>query len=380
MIFDYATFKIIWWLFIGVLLIGFVWTAGFDLGAGTLLPFLGRKDGERRVIINSMGPTWEGNQVWLILGAGAVFAAWPLVYAAAFSGFYAAMLLALFALVIRPGGFTYRSKLEDPRWRTVWDWALFVGAVVPAVVFGVAFGNLLQGVPFYYDDTLRSFYTGSFWGLLNPFALLVGLVSLSMLVMHGAIYLQLRTEGDINTRAARAAQLFGILFIAAFALAGFGVALNIQGYRIASIPDVNAALTPLQKTVTLAAGAWLDNYGRHPWMLLAPIAGFAGGFVAVVLARQRRAGSAFIASCAALAGVVLTAGLAMFPFMLPSSARPDHSLTVWDSSSSHLTLAWMFWATVILLPIVIAYTAWVFRVMRGKLTTRDIEKQEHSAY
>lgn len=380
MIFDYATFKIIWWLFIGVLLIGFVWTAGFDLGAGTLLPFLGKKDKERRVIINSMGPTWEGNQVWLILGAGAVFAAWPLVYAAAFSGFYAALLLALFALVIRPAGFTYRSKLEDPRWRMLWDWALFVGAVVPAIVFGVAFGNLLQGVPFYYDDTLRSFYAGSFWGLLNPFALLVGLVSLSMLVMHGAIYLQLRTEGEISTRAARAAQLFGILFIAAFAVAGFWIAFDIQGYRIASIADVNTALTPLQKTVTLAAGAWLDNYDRHPWMLLAPIAGFTGGFAAVVLARQRRAGPAFIASCICLTGVVLTAGLAMFPFMLPSSAHPDHSLTVWDSSSSHLTLAWMFWATVIFLPIVIAYTTWVFHVMRGKLTTHDIEKQEHSAY
>ncbi len=380
MIFDYATFKIIWWLFIGVLLIGFVWTAGFDLGAGTLLPFLGKKDKERRVIINSMGPTWEGNQVWLILGAGAVFAAWPLVYAASFSGFYAAMLLALFALVIRPGGFTYRSKLQDRRWRTTWDWALFFGAFVPAFVFGIAFGNLLLGVPYHYDETLRSFYTGSFWGLLNPFALLVGLVSLTMLIMHGAIYLQLRTETVISARAALAAQLFGILFVAAFAAAGLWVAFGIEGYRVVSIPDPNGALTPLQKTVTRAVGAWLDNYGRHPWMTLAPIAGFTGACAAVVLARDGRAGAAFIASCMCLAGVVLTAGLSMFPFMLPSSTHPDHSLTVWDGSSSHLTLAWMFWATVIFLPLIIAYTTWVFRVMRGRVTVEDIERQEHSSY
>lgn len=380
MIFDYETFKLIWWLFIGVLLIGFLWTAGFDLGAGTLLPFLGKNDEERRVIINSMGPTWEGNQVWLILGAGAIFAAWPMVYAAAFSGFYAAMLLALFALILRPGGFVYRSKLEDSRWRASWDWALFVGAAVPALVFGIAFGNLLLGVPLQYDDTLRSFYSGSFWQLLSPFALLVGLVSLAMLVMHGAIYLQLRTEGVLRERAARAAQRFGLLFVAAFAAAGLWVAFGVEGYRVLSVADTNMALTPLQKTVARASGAWLDNYARFPWMWLAPAAGFAGALAAVVLARAGGAGAAFIASCGALAGVVLTAGLSMFPFMLPSSSHPDHSLTVWDSGSSHLTLAWMFWATVIMLPIIVAYTSWVFRVMRGKLTAQDIKKQGHSAY
>lgn len=380
MIFDYETFKIIWWLFIGVLLIGFVWTAGFDLGAGALLPFLGKKDEERRVIINSMGPTWEGNQVWLILGAGAVFAAWPMVYAAAFSGFYAAMLLALFALILRPGGFVFRSKLDDPRWRSAWDWALFVGATVPALVFGIAFGNLLLGVPLQYDDTLRSFYGGSFWDLLSPFALLAGLVSLAMLVMHGAIFLQLRTEGVLHERAARAAQFFGLLFAVAFAVAGLWVAFGIEGYRLLSIADPNTALTPLQKTVTRAPGAWLDNYARYPWMWLAPAAGVGGALAAVLLVRARRAGAAFMASGSALAGVVLTAGLSMFPFMLPSSSRPDHSLTVWDSGSSQLTLAWIFWATVIMLPIIIAYTTWVFRVIRGKVTANDIKKQGHSAY
>ena len=378
MILDYETLKLIWWLFVGLLLVGFVMTAGFDLGVGMLLPFLGKKDEERRVIINSIGPTWEGNQVWLILGAGAVFAAWPLVYAAAFSGFYAAMLLALFALVIRPGGFAFRSKLPDPRWRSLWDWVLFTGGAVPALIFGIAFGNLLQGVPFQYDDTLRLSFTGSFLALLNPFALLAGLVSVAMLVMHGAVYLTLRTQGEINARATRAAVVFGVIFLIAFALAGVWVALGIDGYRILYMPDANSAFTPLQKSVAKVTGAWLTNYSLYPWTLLAPVAGFAGAVTA--LAFRARAGMALIASSICVSAVVLTAGFAMFPFVMPSSTHPGHSLTMWDGVSSHLTLTWMFWATVVFLPIIIAYTIWVFRVMRGKLTVDDVRQHTHSIY
>jgi len=209
-LFDYFTLKIIWWLLVGALLIGFAVMDGFDLGVGALLPFVAKTDDERRVLINSIGPTWEGNQVWFITGGGALFAAWPLVYASAFSGFYWALLLVLFALFFRPVGFEYRSKVADPRWRNAWDWGLFVGGAVPALVFGVAFGNLLQGVPFTFDDMLRPYYGGNFFGLLNPFALLTGVVSLSMLVMHGAVYLQMRTEGEIAKRASRAARIVGI--------------------------------------------------------------------------------------------------------------------------------------------------------------------------
>ena len=378
MILDYETLKLIWWLFVGLLLVGFVMTAGFDLGVGMLLPFLGKKDEERRVIINSIGPTWEGNQVWLILGAGAVFAAWPLVYAAAFSGFYAAMLLALFALVIRPGGFAFRSKLPDPRWRSLWDWVLFTGGAVPALIFGIAFGNLLQGVPFQYDDTLRLSFTGSFLALLNPFALLAGLVSVAMSVMHGAVYLTLRTQGEINARATRAAVVFGVIFLIAFALAGVWVALRIDGYRILYMPDPNSAFTPLQKSVAKVMGAWITNYSLYPWTLLAPVAGFAGAIAALAL--RARAGMALIASSICVSAVVLTAGFAMFPFVMPSSTHPGHSLTMWDGVSSHLTLTWMFWATVVFLPIIIAYTIWVFRVMRGRLTVDDVRQHTHSIY
>ena len=380
MLFDYDTLKIIWWLFVGVLLIGFALLDGFDLGVGTLLPFVARSDEQRRVLLNCIGPTWEGNQVWLITAGGALFAAWPLVYAAAFSGFYWAMLLVLFALFFRPVGFEYRSKIADRRWRRAWDWGLFVGGFVPALVFGVAFGNLLQGVPFQYDEFVRPTYTGSFWGLLNPFALLTGIVSLTMLAMHGAVYLQMRTEEEIYARAKKAVRIFGIVFMAAFAIAGIWQAIGIDGYRIESMPDPATAFSPLAKNVVIAAGAWMQNYSKYPWMMLAPVVAFAGGILAILLSGKNRPGAAFVCSGAALAGVILTAGFAMFPFVIPSSTSPNGSLTAFDATSSHRTLNLMFIAVVVFLPLVLAYTSWVYRVMRGKITEEKIKAETHTAY
>lgn len=380
MILDYETLKLIWWLFIGVLLIGFAVTDGFDMGVTAWLPFLGKTDDERRVIINTVGATWEGNQTWLITAAGAIFAAWPLVYAAAFSGMYIALLLVLFALFFRPVGFDYRSKLPDPRWRNAWDWALFAGGAVPALVFGIAFGNLLLGLPFHFDDTMRSFYTGSFWALLNPFALLAGIVSLSMLMMHGAIYLELRTDGVVQQRAQKAALAAGIVCATAFALAGIWLAIGIDGYRIVAMPDANSAFNPLAKMVEKAAGAWLTNYQTHPWMTAAPAAGFAGIALALWQGRVGRQAVAFFFSSVALAGIILTAGFSMFPFVMPSSIDPNSSLTLWDAASSHKTLGIMLVVTVIFLPLIMIYTAWVYRVLRGKITVQSIQDNTHTAY
>ena len=378
--FDYESLKLIWWLFIGILLIGFAIMDGFDMGVAAWLPFLGKTDDERRVIINSIGATWEGNQTWLITAGGAIFAAWPLVYAAAFSGLYIALLLVLFALFFRPVGFDYRSKLADPRWRNGWDWALFAGGAIPALVFGVAFGNLLIGLPFYYDDTLRSFYTGSFWALLNPFALLCGVVSLTMLMMHGAIYLQLRTDGAVQKRAQKAALVTGIICAVAFAIAGLWIAFGIDGYRVTWIRNGNLALNPLAKTVEKTAGAWLSNYQTFKWMTLAPIAGFAGIALALLSARFKNERTAFVFSSAAIAGIILTAGFSMFPFIMPSSTNPVSSLTVWDAVSSQKTLGIMFIVTIIFLPLILLYTSWVFRVLRGKVTVQSIKDNTHTAY
>ena len=380
LLFDYLTLKIIWWLFVCVLIVGFALLGGFDLGVGTLLPFLARTDEQRRVLLNAIGPTWEGNQVWFITAGGAMFAAWPFVYATAFSGFYWAMLLVLFALFFRPVGFEYRSKVADPRWRNAWDWGLFVGGAVPALVFGVAFGNLLQGVPFELDGFMRSTYTGSFWGLLNPFGLLAGVVSLSMLVMHGALYLQLRTEGELNARAAKAARWFGALFMAAFALAGVWQAAGIEGFRIVAMPDPGGVVSPLSKTVEMVEGAWMQNYTTRPWTMSAPIVAFAGGLLALLFSAAKRSGLSFVCSGAAVAGVIMTAALAMFPFIMPSSTQPNVSLTAYDAVSSHLTLNLMFIAVVVFLPIVLLYTSWVYSVLRGKLSEDKLRKETHTAY
>jgi cytochrome d ubiquinol oxidase subunit II len=380
MFFDYETLKLIWWVFVGFLLIGFAVTDGFDMGVNAWLPFIGKTDEERRVIINSVGPVWEGNQTWLVTAAAAIFAAWPLVYAAAFSGLYSTMLLILFALFLRPAGIDYRNKLTDLRWRNGCDWGLFISGAVPATVFGLAFGNLLIGLPFHYDDTLRSFYTGSFWQLLNPFALLCGVVSLSMLMMHGAIYLQLRTDGEVQKRAAKAALVTGILCAAAFALAGIWLAYGIDGYRITSVQDVNAALNPLTKTVEKTAGAWLTNYHTYPWMILAPLAGFTGIALALLSAKLKFERLAFLFSSTAIAGIILTAAFSMFPFVMPSSTDPKSSLTLWDAASSHKTLGIMFIVAIIFLPLIMIYTSWVYRVMRGKVTVQSIRDNTHTAY
>lgn len=378
--FDYMTLKLIWWGFVGVLIVGFALTGGFDLGVGIGLPFFGRNDAERRVILNSVGPTWEGNQTWFISAGGALFAAWPLAYAAAFSGFYIAMLLLLFALFFRPVGFDYRSKLADPRWRSTWDWLLFVGGLVPALVFGVAFGNLLLGVPFHYDDTMRMEYTGGFVALLNPFGLLSGVLSVAMLSMHGATFLQHKTEGAVAARARRGAIAAALATMLCFAAGGLWVAYGIDGFRVIAMPDANSSFMPLAKTVQLARGAWLDNYARWPLTLALPAVGFLGAALAIIFSLGRRTLAAFLASGFSVAAIVTTAGAAMFPFVMPSSLAPASSLTAWDAVASHKSLGIMFWVVVLMLPIILTYTAWVYRVMRGKVTLEHIRDNQHSAY
>ncbi|MFN3985839.1 MAG: cytochrome d ubiquinol oxidase subunit II [Rhodocyclaceae bacterium] len=379
MIFDYPTIKLIWWLLVGVLLIGFAIMDGHDMGVGTLLPFAGRDDEERRIIINTVGPHWDGNQVWFITGGGAIFAAWPIVYATSFSGFYWAMLAVLWALFFRPVGFDYRSKIHNATWRKTWDWGLFIGGAVPPLIFGVAFGNLLQGVPFHFDTLLVPYYTGSFWALLNPFALLCGVVSSAMITLHGAVYLMHRTEGEIQHRSRNAAMIAGVVMLAGFTLAGIWVQW-IPGYAVASALDPAALPNPLAKEVVRTAGAWMNNYRDMPLTLLVPLLAYLAGGATLWLAARGRSLGAFVASSLAITGVIGTAGVSMFPFVMPSSSTPAASLTVWDAASSHLTLTIMFWATLIFMPIIIAYTSWAYKVMAGKVTAAYIRENEHSAY
>jgi len=367
---DYATLRIIWWALMGVLLIGFALTDGFDMGVGALLPFVAKSDEERRMVINTIGATWEGNQVWFVLGGGAIFAAWPFVYAVSFSGFYLAMFLVLAAMILRPVGFKYRSKRPDPRWRSFWDWALFVGGFVPVLVFGVAVGNVLQGAPFRFDSDLRIFYPGSLLGLFSPFALLCGLLSVAMLVLHGAAWLTVKAEvGPVTERARRFGEIAGLASIVLFAAGGFYVAFGGMGFRLEGLTDAAGPSNPLRSAVVAAPGAWLDNYARHSWMILAPVLGFVGTAVALLGLRTDRAALSFSGSTLATLGIISTVGLSMFPFILPSAIDPRSSLTAWNASSSHLTLFIMLIVTVIFLPLVLIYTAWVYKVLWGRSST-----------
>ncbi|MBB3808041.1 cytochrome d ubiquinol oxidase subunit II [Pseudochelatococcus contaminans] len=375
---DYPTLRVIWWVLLGVILIGFAAMDGFDLGTGILLPFVARDDIERRVVINTVGPVWEGNQVWLILGGGAIFAAWPQLYAVSFSGFYLAMFAILFALILRPVGFKFRSKRESATWRSAWDWALFIGGFVPALIFGVAIGNTLQGVPFRIDNEMRIFYDGTFFGLLNPFALLCGLVSVAMLTMHGAAWLALKTQGPVRERSVRYGRLAAIATIVLFALGGVGVWLLVNGYSITSPIDPAGPSNPLLKEVARSQHAWFANYAAHPWTLIAPALGFLGPLLVLVLIGSKREILTLLSGFVTMFGIISTVGVSMFPFILPSSEQPNASLTVWDTSSSHVTLFIMLVTTVIFLPIILAYTSWVYSILRGKVTARQIEGGGHA--
>lgn len=377
---DYEVLKVIWFLFIGVLLVGFAIMDGQDMGVGTLLPFLGKTDNERRVMINSVAPHWDGNQVWLITGGGAMFAAWPMVYATAFSGFYWAMLIVLMALIFRPVAFDYRSKVSASSWRSSWDWLLFIGSAVPPIIFGVAFGNMLQGVPFHIvPETMRPVYTGHFFQLLNPFGLLCGVVSLLMFIFHGANYLVLRTEGALHDRARTVSTVTGLLTAVLFVLGGVWVYFGIDGYVATAGLNPAGEANPLAKTVVLQAGAWFANFMNYPVLWAIPVVAVVGCLLGVSFARAGK-GLSIIFSSLTLLGVVLTPLLGMFPFVLPSSSNPVSSLTVWDATSSQLTLEIMLFVTLIFLPIVLIYTGWAYKVMSGKLNEKFIEKNSHSLY
>ncbi len=377
---DYEVLKVIWWVLIGVLLIGFAIADGFDMGAGILMPFVGKKDTERRIAINALGPHWDGNQVWFITAGGAIFAAWPVVYSVAFSGFYWAMLLVLFALFFRPVGFEYRSKVKDSRWRTAWDWGIFAGSFVPALVFGVAFGNLFQGVPFKLDSLMYSNYTGNFFQLLNPFAILCGVVSVAMLVLQGGNYLHLRTTGDVAERARKYSAIGGVVAVVAFILAGVWLKAGIDGFVLTKMGDPNAALDVLHKTVEVKPGAWFNNYAAVPALWIAPLLGVVGTLLSVLVGLKGRAGIAFILSSLAIAGIIFTAGGSLFPFVMPSSIDPASSLTMWDVVSSHKTLGIMFVAACIFVPLILIYTSWCYYKMWGKVTEEHIEKNPVGSY
>ncbi|AZY48495.1 cytochrome d ubiquinol oxidase subunit II [Bordetella avium] len=368
---------VIWWLLLGVLLMGLAIMMGMDMGVGTLLRFVGKTDDERRVSLNIIGPHWDGNQVWFILGGGAIFAAWPLVYATAFSGFYIVMLVLLWSMIVRPLGFEYRSKMSSPRWRNAWDWTLFLSGALPMIVYGAAVGNVLQGVPFHFDWRLTSYYTGSFWALFNPFAILCGLVSLSLSIYMGGNTLMRSGESTMAQRARKASIFGGVVFLVLFTIGGVWASM-LDGFKLVKQPGAGVAQTPLHQVVERSVGGLLDNYAAHPILWILPIV----AYVAIVLgmlatARRQRILGWWLGAITWIA-VLGTAGAAMFPFIMPSSTNPSHSLTVWNSGASTLTQGWMLGFTVIFIPLIILYTSWAFWVMRGKVDAKSVNANDHA--
>lgn len=380
---SYELLRVIWWLLLGILLIGFALTDGFDMGVGALLPFVAKSDVERRIAINTVGPVWEGNQVWFIVGGAAIFAAWPPLYAVSFSGFYLAMFVILAALIVRPVAFKYRSKRDDPRWRSTWDWALFASGALPALLFGVAVGNVIQGVPFRFTDDLHTIYEGvwymKFIGLLDPFSVLAGVVSLSMLVMHGSAWLTLKAEGVVQTRARAIGSVAALIAVGAYMVAGVWLAVGIEGFRIVGEYVTDGPSNPLHFEVARTS-SWLLAYAERPWIAIAPVMGVLGGLLTFLGLRAGRELSTLLVSKLAIFGVISSVGLTMFPFIMPSSSDPQSSLTVWSSSSSHLTLFIMLVSTAIFMPLVLMYTAWVYKVLWGKVTETDVSENSHSVY
>ena len=377
---DYEILRIIWWVLVVVLLIGFSVTDGFDMGVTALLPVAGKKEVERRIMINSIAPHWDGNQVWLLSAGGAIFAAWPIVYSVAFSGFYIALFLVLAALFFRPIGFEYRAKIDNPTWRAMWDWGLFAGGFVPALVFGVAFGNLLQGVPFELNELSQATYTGSFFALLNPFALLCGVLSLAMLVTHGANWLQMKTTDALRDRARAITQIGALVTLITFVLAGVWLSFK-DGYVVTSVIDHFAASAPASgKQVAVEAGAWFKNFNENPALWAFPALVVVGALLNVVASKANRCGFAFLFSVLTMAGVIITAAVSMFPFVMPSSTHPEQSLLMWDATSSQLTLNLMFYLALVFVTISLLYTTWSYYKMFGRLDESFVEDNKNSLY
>lgn len=374
----FGILKVIWWVLLGVLLCGIAVMVGMDMGVGAALRGLGRTDGERRAILNMIGPHWDGNQVWFILGGGAIFAAWPTVYATAFSGLYVVMLLLLWSMIIRPIGFEYRSKMPSARWRNMWDWGLFISGAVPMLIFGTAVGNVFRGFPFHFAWDMQSYYTGSFLRLFNPFSLLCGLTAVTLALYQGAATVMSGGEGAIYERARRLLVMAGAVALVLFTVGGLWVA-RLTGYVLGTGVDPNSSRTPLAGQATRQAGAWLTNYHHHPVLWLLPALVYLALLAGIVAGRRGAPHWAWWLGAVGWIGVFGTVGAALFPFMMPSSSVPDESLTVWNSSANALSLEWMLGFTVLVLPMIVIYTSWCFWTMRGKVTPESIEGN-HDAY
>ncbi|NSL93864.1 cytochrome d ubiquinol oxidase subunit II [Acetobacter syzygii] len=374
----YVILKLIWAGLLCVLLIGLGLMVGMDMGVGTLLRFVGRTDGERRTALNIIGPHWDGNQVWFILGGGAIFAAFPTLYATSFSVFYVVMILLLFSMILRPVAFEYRSKVDARLWRASWDWVFLLSGFLPMFVYGAAFGNILQGVGYHFNWTGQYFQDASFLTyLFNPFAILCGLMAVSLSVMQGGVMLMMRSENPIYDRAQRYASRAGVIAAVLFVAGGVWVR-GMPGFVLEQGDPAMPANPMHGQHVTVQVGAWFANYAAHPVLWLLPVLGVVCMLAGVTLVKANRPHVAWWMGLGSWLGTIGTVAASMFPFFMPSTTRPDQSLTIWNSSASQYGLTCMLAVALIFVPLILCYTSWCYYVMRGKVRTADIIKDTHS--
>lgn len=328
----------IWFILIAVLFIGFFFLEGFDYGVGILLPFLGKEDRERRAIINSIGTHWDGNEVWMITAGGAMFAAFPNWYATLFSGFYLALVIMLLALIVRGVAFEYRSKKDDPVWRNRWDWAIFFGSFVPAILWGVAISNIIRGVPI--DQNMN--FTGNFFTLLNPYSLVGGLTSLALFTLHGSIFLSLKLSDKLLDAARKTAgKLWLPTVILLFAYVIFGYFDTDMFSKL----GVNPGVVPILAGLAILSVGYLLKIQKEGW--------------------------AFVMTGITIAFSTITIFMGLFPRVMVSSTNPDWSLTIYNASSSPYTLKVMTIVAVVFVPIVLAYQAWSYWIFRKRISTKE---------
>ncbi len=333
---ELSLLQTLWFILIAVLFAGFFFLEGFDYGVGILLPFVANNDKERRVVVNAIGPFWDGNEVWLLTAGGAMFAAFPQWYATMFSGFYLALFLVLVGLILRGIAFEFRSKVESPRWRALWDWAIFIGSVLPALLFGVAFANIVRGVPI--DENMT--YTGTLFTLLNPYGLLGGVVTLTLFVLHGALFLEMKSDGVVQERAGRIVKQMWLPVTL--------VALAFVGYSYFE--------TSMFTELTL--------------FKIIGLAGAVGGLVfADLMILSKRYGRAFIGTGLAAVFVVVLLFATLFPNVMISSTNAANNISIAQASSSEYTLGVMTIIALTLVPIVLAYQAWTYWVFRKRVTS-----------
>jgi cytochrome bd ubiquinol oxidase subunit II len=328
--------NIVWFLLVGVLIIGYAILDGFDLGVGVLHLFA-RTEEERRVHINAIGPVWDGNEVWLLTGGGALFAAFPVVYATVFSGYYIALMLLLTALIFRAVSMEFRGKVDSPGWKRVWDWAFGIGSLLPAVLFGVAFGNILRGIPL---DTAHN-YAGTFFTLLNPYAVLIGVLSLVLFTMHGALYLAMKTAGALQTR--------------------------IIGW-ISPLWMATVALYLVATLATMFVSPFLfERMLSNPLFYVLFVLLLGSCIMIPVTVKAGKYGRAFLASSVTIAMMIGLSALSLFPRLVPALGDLPNSLTIYNASSSDATLTVMFIIALIGMPLVIAYTIFIYWAFKGKV-------------